>query len=61
MQDQSTLSQQIAATVEGRKLLDQEDSILELQELICSLMRKRNNSASLLAKKLGKPRYRVPL
>ena len=49
-----TLSQQIAGTQEGRRLLQQEDAILEVTELICEIMEEDNVSRSQLAHRLGK-------
>jgi transcriptional regulator with XRE-family HTH domain len=49
-----TLSEQIAATEEGRRLLQQEGAILEVTELICELMEKKRVSRSELARRLGK-------
>jgi transcriptional regulator with XRE-family HTH domain len=51
-----TLSQQIAATEEGRRLLQQEDAILDVTELICEIMDETGVSRSELAKRLGTTR-----
>jgi len=49
-----TLSQQVAVTKEGRRLLQEEGAILEVTELICELMEKMGVSRSELARRLGK-------
>jgi transcriptional regulator with XRE-family HTH domain len=47
-----TLSQQIAATEEGKRLLQQEDAILDVTELICEIMAETGVSRSELARRL---------
>jgi transcriptional regulator with XRE-family HTH domain len=49
-----TLSQQIAVTAEGRRLLQQEGAILEVTEMICEMMGRSGVSRSDLASRLGK-------
>ena len=51
---EQTLSQQVAATEQGRRLLQQEDAILDVTELICEIMKDTKVSKSELAKRLGK-------
>ncbi|MBN2022082.1 MAG: helix-turn-helix transcriptional regulator [Pirellulales bacterium] len=51
-----TLSQQIASTDEGRRLLGQEGAILELTELICEIMEEEEISRSQLAERLRRTR-----
>jgi len=51
-----TLSQQVGATKEGKRLLEQEDAILEVTELICKLMAETGVSRSELAQRLGTTR-----
>ena len=47
-----TLSQQIAVTEEGKRLLQQEDAILDVTELICEIMAETEVSRSELAQRL---------
>jgi len=49
-----TLSQEIASTKDGNRLLQEERAILEVTELICELMEETGVSRSELAKRLGK-------
>jgi transcriptional regulator with XRE-family HTH domain len=49
-----TLSQEIASTEEGRRLLQQESAIMEVTELICEIMEEENVSRSELSDRLGK-------
>ena len=49
-----TLSQEIASTEEGRRLLQQESAIMEVTELICEIMEQKNVSRSELADRLGR-------
>lgn len=54
-----TLSQQIAVTEQGRRLLQQEDAILDVTELICEIMSETGVSRSELARRLGTTRSYV--
>ena len=59
-----TLSQQVAATEQGKWLLQQEDAILDVTELICEIMSETSVSRSELARRrvpsLQSPRLRCP-
>ena len=54
-----TLSQEIAATELGKRLLQQEGAILDVTELICEIMKEDRVSRSDLAKRLGKTRGHI--
>ena len=49
-----TLSEKVASTKEGRRLLQQERAILEVTELICQVMEETGVCRSELAERLGK-------
>jgi transcriptional regulator with XRE-family HTH domain len=51
---EKTLTQEIASTKEGKRLLQQERAILEVTELICAIMDESGVSKTELAGRLGK-------
>lgn len=54
-----TFVEKVTATREGKRLYEQERAILEVTELICKLMERRNVSKSELARRIGKSKAYV--
>jgi transcriptional regulator with XRE-family HTH domain len=55
----ATLSEQLTATPEGKRLYNQEKTILELTELICEVLEQTGVTRSQLAERLGKSKAHI--
>ena len=55
----ATLSEQLTASIEGRRLYNQERTILDLTELICQVLEETGVTRAQLAERLGKSKAHI--